>query len=153
MSATTHVLVTNDDGVAEEGLRHLAAHLRRAGLQVVVAAPERDENGSGTSRAVALDGPVPTRTSSVEGLDDVPVHTVAARPALIVTTACQGASLTLGTSNHWGTALQALDLVLPSVTPPGHTAGRAHRGRDSELNLPAAMPVPAPIPLAAGETL
>ncbi|MCB5906166.1 5'/3'-nucleotidase SurE [Streptomyces pinistramenti] len=105
MTACARVLVTNDDGVAAPGLLRLAAHVRDLGHQVVVAAPEGDESGCGTSRAVAPDGLVPTRSTTLEGLAGVPVHTVCAPPGLIVTAACQG---TFG---------PAPDLVLAGINP------------------------------------
>ncbi|MFI0482960.1 5'/3'-nucleotidase SurE [Actinomadura sp. 9N215] len=85
------MLVTNDDGARAEGLRRLAAHLCGQGVDVLVAAPERDQSGCGTSRSVADDGLVRTRSGVLPGLDGVPVHVVAAPPGLIVTAACQGA--------------------------------------------------------------
>ncbi|MFI7102966.1 5'/3'-nucleotidase SurE [Streptomyces sp. NPDC050161] len=109
MTAGTGVLVTNDDGVTGEGLRRLARYLRDQHFDVVVAAPEGDESGCGTSRAVAPDGLVPTRTSTLAGLAGVPVHTVAAPPGLIVAAACQGA---------FG---PAPDLVLAGINPGANT--------------------------------
>ncbi|GAA3167437.1 5'/3'-nucleotidase SurE [Streptomyces ramulosus] len=103
------MLVTNDDGVAAPGLRRLAAHLHDAGHEVVVAAPERDESGCGTSRAVAAGGLVPTRSTTWEEPAGVPVHAVGGPPGLIVTAACQGA---------FG---PAPDLVLAGINPGANT--------------------------------
>ncbi len=50
------VLVSNDDGVDAPGIKVLAAHLRAAGHEVVVVAPDRDR--SGASNSLTLDAPV-----------------------------------------------------------------------------------------------
>ncbi len=50
------VLVSNDDGVDAPGIRTLAAHLRSAGHEVTVVAPDRDR--SGASNSLTLDMPV-----------------------------------------------------------------------------------------------
>jgi 5'-nucleotidase len=116
-AAGTRVLVTNDDGVEAEGLRHLAAYARDLGMRVLVAAPRNDTSGCGTSRSVAPDGLVQTRTLQLPGLDGVPVHAVAAPPALIVIAACQGA---------FGAAP---DMVLAGINPGANLGpGVLHSG-------------------------
>ncbi|MFI9271335.1 5'/3'-nucleotidase SurE [Kitasatospora sp. NPDC052896] len=84
------VLVTNDDGVAAEGLRRLAAFALEQGLDVLVAAPGSEASGSGTSRAVPAGGLVRVDPVNLPGLPGISAHAVAGPPALIVTAACQG---------------------------------------------------------------
>lgn len=53
------VLVSNDDGVDAEGIAVLAEHLRQAGHDVTVVAPDRDR--SGASNSLTLDLPIRVR--------------------------------------------------------------------------------------------
>ena len=53
------VLVSNDDGVDAEGIAVLASHLRQAGHEVTVVAPDRDR--SGASNSLTLDLPIRVR--------------------------------------------------------------------------------------------
>ncbi|MGC0418099.1 5'/3'-nucleotidase SurE [Embleya sp. AB8] len=99
------VLVTNDDGVEAEGLRRLAGRVRDLGMDVVVAAPEQDTSGCGTSRAYPADGLIRTGERRLPGLDGVPVHAVAGPPSLIVIAAFEGV---------FG---PAPDLVLSGINP------------------------------------
>lgn len=71
------VLVSNDDGVDAPGIRILAGHLRQAGHQVTVVAPDRDR--SGASNSLTLDLPVRVRridhyTCAVAGTPTDCVH-------------------------------------------------------------------------------
>lgn len=50
------ILVSNDDGVDAPGIRILAQHLREAGHEVTVVAPDRDR--SGASNSLTLDMPI-----------------------------------------------------------------------------------------------
>lgn len=51
--AGKRVLVSNDDGVHAEGLRHLADTARELGAEVWIVAPERDHSGAGHSLTIA----------------------------------------------------------------------------------------------------
>jgi 5'-nucleotidase len=83
------VLVTNDDGFDSPGLLALARALRRAGHEILVAAPAR--NMSGASAAIGPVAPViDVRRHDLPGLDE-PALAVDAPPALIVVSALQGA--------------------------------------------------------------
>ena len=53
------VLVSNDDGVDAPGIAVLARHLRQAGHEVTVVAPDRDR--SGASNSLTLDLPIRVR--------------------------------------------------------------------------------------------
>jgi len=89
---TLRALVTNDDGVDSEGLRLLAIAAVQSGFDVTVAAPLRDSSGSSAAlRAMQSDGKVVIEPRTLEGLEEVPVHGVAAAPAFIVLIARRGA--------------------------------------------------------------
>jgi 5'-nucleotidase len=71
------VLVSNDDGVDAPGIQALAEHLRGAGHEVTVVAPDRDR--SGASNSLTLDLPIRTKridahTCSVAGTPTDCVH-------------------------------------------------------------------------------
>lgn len=71
------VLVSNDDGVDAPGIRMLAEHLRGAGHEVTVVAPDRDR--SGASNSLTLDLPIRLKridhyTCSVAGTPTDCVH-------------------------------------------------------------------------------
>lgn len=85
------VLVTNDDGVAAPGLAALAKAVVALGHDVVVAAPLRDQSGSGAAiaPATAAEG-INVSTSELEGLEGVIVHGVDGPPALAVMAARLG---------------------------------------------------------------
>jgi 5'-nucleotidase len=53
---STRALITNDDGVASEGLRRLARTAVAFGLDVVVAAPLHESSGSSAALAAVQDG-------------------------------------------------------------------------------------------------
>lgn len=86
-------LITNDDGINSPGLTPLARIARRAGFEVVVAAPHREYSGASaslTSREV--DGRLALTAGRPPGLDDDIISTgVKAAPALIAFTASYGA--------------------------------------------------------------
>jgi 5'-nucleotidase len=86
------VLITNDDGVAAPGLRHLATAVRDHGMSVIVAAPRQEASGTSASlTAVTSDGRVVFERTSLPGLDDIPAYGVAASPSYIVVLAGLGA--------------------------------------------------------------
>jgi 5'-nucleotidase len=85
-------LVTNDDGIASEGLRRLAIVAAESGCEVVVAAPKQDSSGSSASvGAVASDGRIVVERKDLDGLPDVPAFAVSAAPSLITLIATHGA--------------------------------------------------------------
>jgi Survival protein SurE len=66
-------LVTNDDGIAPEGLRWLAEAALETGLEVVVAAPLHDSSGTSASlTAVEADGRIVVEEASIPGFDGTP---------------------------------------------------------------------------------
>ncbi|MBV8528319.1 MAG: 5'/3'-nucleotidase SurE [Candidatus Dormibacteraeota bacterium] len=89
---TLRALVTNDDGIDFEGIRHLAMAARDAGLDVLVAAPAHEASGSGAAlQAVQSEGKVLIDERALEGLDGVPCYAVDASPAFISRLAIRGA--------------------------------------------------------------
>lgn len=85
-------LVTNDDGIDADGLRHLAGAALEEGLDVVIAAPARESSGSSAAIKAAEDsGRISTTAHELEGLDGVPTYAVRAAPALITLIARHGA--------------------------------------------------------------
>lgn len=89
---TLRALVTNDDGIDFEGIRHLAMAARDAGLDVVVAAPAHEASGSGAAlQAVQSEGRILIDERSLEGLHGVPCYAVEAAPAFISRLAIRGA--------------------------------------------------------------
>ena len=85
-------LITNDDGVGADGLRHLALAVADLGLDLVVAAPFDDASGSSASlRAVEEQGRPATEPREIDGLEGVPVYGVAGAPGYIAMSAAQGA--------------------------------------------------------------
>lgn len=89
---TLRALVTNDDGIDFEGIRHLAMAARDAGLDVVVAAPAHEASGSGAAlQAVQSEGRILIDERTLAGLDGVPCYAVEASPAFISRLAIRGA--------------------------------------------------------------
>lgn len=84
-------LITNDDGIDSPGLWALAAGARKAGFDVVVAAPHVDASGVGGSvLSVREDGRVRLHPREVADLPGVPVFAVEGHPAFIVHAAGRG---------------------------------------------------------------
>jgi 5'-nucleotidase len=84
-------LITNDDGIDSPGLAALAAVARDAGLDVVVAAPDRQYSGAGASITATLrEGRTVVTPVELDGLRDVPAYAVQAAPAHIVVAALAG---------------------------------------------------------------
>lgn len=85
------VLVTNDDGVKAAGIHVLARAMVRAGLDVVVAAPQEDMSGYGAAiGAMHVDEHIDVEPYQIPGLDDVPAYGVDGPPALAVMAARLG---------------------------------------------------------------
>jgi 5'-nucleotidase len=88
----TRALVTNDDGIASEGIRHLAGAAVGLGLDVVVAAPLENESGSSASlTAIEAGGRIVVEERRLAGLDGVATYGVAAVPGFIALIATRGA--------------------------------------------------------------
>ena len=85
-------LVTNDDGIASDGVRILALVGLEAGLDVTVAAPLRDSSGASASiTAVSEDGRFVVERRDLEGLDTCNTYGVGGLPAFIALTGARGA--------------------------------------------------------------
>ena len=85
-------LITNDDGIAAVGLRHLALAALDAGMDPLIAAPLIESSGIGSGLRAAEDhGRIVVEPRSLAGLDGVPAYGVAASPAYIVLLAARGA--------------------------------------------------------------
>jgi 5'-nucleotidase len=107
------VLVTNDDGVSSVGLHALARALVHSGLDVVVAAPDREQSGTSASIGqVNIDRPIDATPVELPGLDGVEAYAVGGPPGLCVLAARLGG---------FG---PAPDLVVSGINP-GCNAGRA----------------------------
>ncbi|WP_328992643.1 5'/3'-nucleotidase SurE [Kribbella sp. NBC_01245] len=88
----SRVLITNDDGIAAPGLRHLALAAVEAGHEVVVAAPATEASGMGTALTAYTDSDrVVVERQQLDGLADLPSYGVAASPSYIVIMAMAGA--------------------------------------------------------------
>jgi 5'/3'-nucleotidase len=86
------VLVTNDDGVASDGIVALAGALHRAGHDVFVVAPASDLSGAGASIGpLHRSEPIPVREHAWPELPGVPVLAIDRPPATAVYLACLGA--------------------------------------------------------------
>ncbi|MFN2583009.1 MAG: 5'/3'-nucleotidase SurE [Candidatus Dormibacteria bacterium] len=86
------MLVTNDDGIESEGIRRLAIAAVAAGLDVTVAAPDKEASGSSAAlSAVESEGRILTEPRALEGLEGVPCYAVSAAPAFAVLLAYRGA--------------------------------------------------------------
>jgi 5'-nucleotidase len=87
----TRALITNDDGIGSPGLAALAAAARDAGLDVVVAAPDREYSGASASiNAVQEDGRTVIERVALDDLPDVEAYAVRAAPAHIVVLGLHG---------------------------------------------------------------
>jgi 5'-nucleotidase len=87
------VLVTNDDGVASEGLWYLAAAAAEAGLDPVIAAPAGEASGSGSALSGVWDGSrIEIERTELPGVAaSIPAYAVRATPAFIAFVATRGA--------------------------------------------------------------
>jgi 5'-nucleotidase len=92
MNKRLRALVTNDDGIASEGLRYLAMAAVAADLEVVIAAPLEESSGSSAAlSAVQADGRVLIERRKLADLDDTPTYAVRALPGFIALLATRGA--------------------------------------------------------------
>ncbi|SFQ31567.1 5'-nucleotidase [Amycolatopsis arida] len=85
-------LITNDDGIASDGLAVLAHAAVAAGFDTVVAAPHEESSGTSAGLTVLAEEGTPV-ISKVDrpGLPDVDCYSVAAHPAFITLAATEGA--------------------------------------------------------------
>ena len=85
------VLVTNDDGVESAGLHALVRALVADGLDVVVAAPDRDMSGSGAAIGqFHVDQHIDASSVELPGLAGVTAYAVGGPPGLCVLAARLG---------------------------------------------------------------
>jgi 5'-nucleotidase len=103
------ILVTNDDGIDSEGLRHLARAMTAHG-EVVVVAPDREYSGAAASLGVLNEIQPEVRKSTIDGISDA--WAVSGPPALCVMFAA------LGVFGH------SFDIVVAGINP-GANVGRA----------------------------
>ncbi len=87
-SASPRILITNDDGIQSEGLRRLAYKLAE-NHEVVVAAPDEDRSGSGTS--IGRFNPSEGVALKVAELEGIEAYAVAGPPGLAVMAGALGA--------------------------------------------------------------
>lgn len=86
------ILVTNDDGIEAEGLHVLAEHIAELGHETLVAAPDRDQSGTGAALGVVrADDHIEARDVTLPGCPDVRAYSVAGTPGLCVIAARLGA--------------------------------------------------------------
>lgn len=79
------ILITNDDGIDAPGIRALAKAVRRAGHDVVVAAPMTEASGSSAAMtAVEKDGKIVVEPRQLAHAGNIPAYAVTASPAFIV---------------------------------------------------------------------
>jgi 5'-nucleotidase len=79
------ILITNDDGIEAPGIRWLAKAARRAGHDVVVAAPMTEASGSSAAMtAVEKDGKIVVEPRRLAHAHNIPAYAVTASPAFIV---------------------------------------------------------------------
>jgi 5'-nucleotidase len=92
LPAARRCLITNDDGIASEGVRRLALVALDAGLDVTVAAPLRDVSGASASiTAVEADGRFVVERRPLPGLDACNTYGVQGLPAFIALVGARGA--------------------------------------------------------------
>ena len=85
-------LITNDDGIASQGIRTLARTASTMGFDVTVAAPGWDTSGASASlTAVEKDGRLMVTPQARDGWGDVRAFAVEAAPAYIVRAGVHGA--------------------------------------------------------------
>jgi 5'-nucleotidase len=131
-------LITNDDGIASEGLARLAGAAVEAGLDTVVVAPHENFSGASASLAsVQRAGRVDLERRTLPQLPEVEAFSVAAAPAFISLLASRGAfgrapHVVLSGINDGHNAGQA---VLHSGTVGAALTGAAHGARALAVSL------------------
>jgi 5'-nucleotidase len=137
------VLVTNDDGTESPAIVALARAVRPLADEVVVAAPQRNVSGAGTSLLGLVDGGrLPVEKREDAELVGIPLQGLEAHPALIVLLARHGA---------FG---EPPDLVLSGINA-GPNTGQAvlHSGTVGAAMTAASLGMSAAAVSAAGTAL
>jgi 5'-nucleotidase len=138
MNERLHALITNDDGIASDGLRHLAMAAVGAGLEIVIAAPLEESSGSSAAlSAVQADGRILIERRRLAELDDTPTYAVQALPGFIALLATRGAfgpppDLVLSGVNRGANTGHA---VLHSGTVGAAVTGRTYGTRAMAVSL------------------
>jgi 5'-nucleotidase len=89
VTATTRVLITNDDGIDSPGLLTLAKCAVSLGWETIVAAPATESSGTSAGLVAATDErQMVVERRTLPGLSDVDTYAVAAHPGLIALVAC-----------------------------------------------------------------
>lgn len=138
-----HTLVTNDDGIGSEGVRHLALAARASGLDVIVAAPREEASGSSAALTAVQSGEqIAVEERRLEGLDGVPTYAVAATPGFIALIATRGAfgpppALVLSGINRGANTGYA---ILHSGTVGAALTASAHGCRALAVSLASSTP-------------
>lgn len=132
-------LVTNDDGIDAPGLHALATAAVRHGLDVTIAAPQRESSGSSASIIAAEEeGRIAIERRHLPGLDGVPTFAVRGAPALIALIAAHGAfgdakpQLVLSGVNHGANVGRA---ILHSGTVGAALTGGLNLARGMAVSL------------------
>ncbi|TMF15595.1 MAG: 5'/3'-nucleotidase SurE [Chloroflexi bacterium] len=141
---TITALVTNDDGIASEGLRRLALVALTAGLRTVVAAPREEASGSSAAlTAQQADGRIVVERRDLEGVDGADVYAVAGTPGFIALIASRGA---FGAAPH--VVLSGINrgantgnAILHSGTVGATLTARTHDCKALAISLAGADPV------------
>lgn len=137
-------LVTNDDGIHTTGLRTLAQVAAKAGLEVIVAAPDVERSGSSASlTALEEGGRLIVHERPLDGLDGVRALGVEATPGFIAFAGAYGAfgpppDLVLSGVNHGPNTGNA---VLHSGTVGAALTARTHGA--SSLAVSCVSPDPS----------
>jgi 5'/3'-nucleotidase len=143
------VLLTNDDGVAREGLRLLRDELVELGAKVTVLAP--DGNRSGLGRGITLDHPVGLHR--VDGEDENPVYACSGTPVdcvriALLSSVCASPEVVVSGINHGlnvgddstysgtvGAALEGALLGVPAVAFSQQPEDGSFRFNDSGVDV------------------
>lgn len=137
------VLITNDDGIDRVGIRVLASVAADLGLDVVVAAPDRERSGASASLSAIEDGGrLRMRATDLTELPGVTAFAVDASPALIAFVACDGAfgsppDLVFSGINHGPNTGHA---ILHSGTVGAAFTAAAHGATTLAVSVDAAEP-------------
>jgi 5'-nucleotidase len=131
-------LVTNDDGIDSPGLHSLARAAVAAGLNVTIAAPQRQSSGMSASITAAQeDGRIQIERRELPGLERVPAFAVRGAPGLIALIAAHGAftmvpELVLSGINHGANVGRA---ILHSGTVGAALTGGLNGARGLAVSL------------------
>jgi 5'-nucleotidase len=138
----TRALVTNDDGIDAPGLAVLAQAAAERGLDVTVAAPERQSSGTSASIVAGEeDGRIAVARRTLEGLGRTPAFAVRGGPGLIALIAAHGAfgdppELVLSGINHGANVGRA---ILHSGTVGAALTGGLNGARAMAVSLDVGM--------------